>query len=53
MLKLLMSSLCFNPEELMELERIILDDDSEGALKYLKRLHGRLEASQVRCGDKK
>ena len=52
MLKLLTTSICLNPEELAELERIVLDDDSDGALKFLKRLHGRLEASQVRCGDK-
>ena len=53
MLKMQPTSLCLSPEELMELERIVIDDDLEGALKFLKRLHGRLEISQVRCGDKK
>jgi len=29
--------LTFSDEELFELERIMLDDDSEGALKFLKK----------------
>ena len=53
MLKLKMSSLCLDAEELMEIERIILDDDLEGALRFVRKLHAKLEASQVRCGDKK
>lgn len=31
MLKLQTSSLCIEPNDLMELERIVMDDDSEGA----------------------
>ena len=39
--------------ELMKMKLIVIDDDSDGTMKYLKRLHGRLEVSQMRCGDKK
>lgn len=51
MLKIQTTSVCLEPNELVELERVTLDDDREGALKFLKHLAARIEASQVRCGD--
>ena len=51
MLKMKTTSVCLEPDELMKIERIVLDEDREGALKFLKHIHDRIEASQVRCGD--
>ena len=51
MLKIQTTSVCLEPEDLIELERVVLDEDREDALKFLKRLVARIEVSQVRCGD--
>lgn len=51
MLKLKTTSVCMAPEELVQIERAVLDDDADAALKFLKRLHDRIQAEQVRCGD--
>ena len=41
----------FNDEDLQEIDRISLDRDAEGALKFIKEIKARLKASDTRsCG---
>jgi hypothetical protein len=52
MLKMQKASLCFEPEQLMELEVILTDGDGEAALRFLrKNIYGPLQRSQVKCGE--
>lgn len=45
------TTLVLDEEELMELERILLDEEKEEALNFLKQIKAKIKASQVRtCG---
>lgn len=45
------TTLILEEEELMELERILLDEEKEEALNFLKQIKAKIKASQVRtCG---
>jgi hypothetical protein len=47
MLEIKKTAVSLNPEELIELERIIMDEDREGAYLFLKKsVYRRLETSQ-------
>jgi hypothetical protein len=52
MLKMQKASLCFEPEQLMELEVIITDGDGEAALQFLRNnIYNPLQQTQVKCGE--
>ena len=47
MLNIIRKTLTLEPQEVMELERIIIDDDREGAFQFLKKnLYQRFISSQ-------
>lgn len=50
MLKIQKGVISLEPEEVMELERIITDQDPESAYRFLKKIYQRLEISQRQCG---
>ncbi len=54
MLKIRKTAIAFDEQELLELERIETDQDTEGALRFLdKTVYKKLELSQrAQCGTK-
>jgi len=47
MLNIIRKTLALEPQEVMELERIIIDDDREGAFQFLKKnIYQRFISSQ-------
>jgi len=51
MLEIKREIVSLEPEDVMELERIITDQDQESAYQFLKkRIYQRLEISQRKCG---
>lgn len=47
MLNIIRKTLALEPQEVMELERIIIDDDREGAFQFLKKnIYQRFVSSQ-------
>ena len=47
MLEIKKTAVSFDEKDLMELERIIMDDDEKGALKFLKKsVHDKIAHSQ-------
>ena len=47
MLNIIRKTLALEPQEVMELERIIIDDDREGAFQFLKKnIYRRFVSSQ-------
>ena len=57
MLNIIRKTLTLEPQEVMELERIIIDDDREGAFQFLKRIfirdlfhHKKITLNQIWMG---
>ena len=51
MLRIEKEIVALEPEEVIELERIVMDEDRELALRFIKKnIYKKLELSQQRCG---